>query len=113
MNDNTNTPTPAIANGTPLFSKDTWTRGLYMLLFAVFWMVAELVLLVVAGFQFAMALFTGTLNQNARDLGNSLGQYVFAIAQFVTYNSDDKPYPFAPWPKPQTAPKAKAPRARK
>lgn len=112
MNDPSNAPTPAAANGTQLLSKESWVRGLYMLLFAVFWMVAELVLLVVAGFQFVMMLFTGALNTNARELGNSLAQYVFQIAQFVTYNTEDKPYPFAPWPKPRGPAKAKSPRAR-
>jgi hypothetical protein len=85
-----------------LRSKAIWTRGLTMLLFAVFWMVAEAVLLLVAVFQFGSTLLTGATNDNAARFGAALARYLFQIAQFVTYNSEERPFPFAPWPEPDS-----------
>lgn len=81
-----------------LKSKSIWLRGFFMLLFAIFHGVAEFVLAVVAIFQFGAALITGKPNANAARFGNSLGQYIFQIAQFVTFNSEEKPFPFSSWP---------------
>lgn len=84
-----------------LKSKSIWLRGLFMLLFAVFYGVAEIVLVVVAVFQFGAALITGKANDNVKRFGNSVGQYFFQIVQFVTFNSEIKPFPFTSWPEPQ------------
>ncbi|MDJ0947800.1 MAG: DUF4389 domain-containing protein [Alphaproteobacteria bacterium] len=76
----------------------TWLRGLFMVLFAIAWSVAEVVLLAVAVFQFGFALFTGEANARLRGFGDQLAQYICEIARFVTYNTDEKPWPFNPWP---------------
>ena len=81
-----------------LFRKEIWLRGLLMLVFALCWGLAEIVLTAVALFQFACVLFTGSRNDNATTLGASLGQYIYQIAQFETFNSEERPYPLAPWP---------------
>ena len=91
---------------TNLKSKSIWLRGLFMLLFAVLYGVAEMVLAVVAIFQFGAALITGSPNDNVTRFGNSLGQYIFQITQFVTFNTEVKPFPFSSWPEPRV-PKAK------
>ena len=82
-----------------LKERKTWLRGLYMLLFVVFYSVAEIVLTAIVLFQFLMALFTGTTNERLLKLGQSLGSYVYQILQFLTFNSDYHPYPFGAWPK--------------
>jgi hypothetical protein len=79
-------------------SKSIWTRGLFMLLFAALYGVAEFVLLVIAVFQFGHALFTGRANDNVIAFGYSVGCYIFDITKFVTFNSDVKPFPFSAWP---------------
>lgn len=81
-----------------LKSKSIWVRGLFMLLFAALYGVAELVLVVVAVFQFGHALFTGRPNDNVTAFGRSVGRYIFEITLFVTFNTDDRPFPFSPWP---------------
>ena len=82
-------------------SKSIWMRGLFMLLFMVIWGLAEIVLAAVAVFQFGCVLIVSKPNDNATQLGNVIGQYIFQIAQFVTFNSEEKPFPFAPWPEPK------------
>ena len=79
-------------------SKSIWIRGLFMLLFTVLYGVAEIVLVVIAVFQFGHALFTGRPNDNATSFGYSVGRYIFDITRFVTFNTDEKPFPFSPWP---------------
>jgi hypothetical protein len=82
-----------------LKERKTWLRGLYMLLFAVFYSVAEIVITVIVLFQFLLALFTGRTNERLLKLGQSLGTYIYQILQFLTFNSDYHPYPFGAWPK--------------
>ena len=78
--------------------RSTWVRGLYMLLFALFYSLAEIVLVAVAVFQFGATLLTGRRNQRLLDFGAQLGRYMYQILQYVTFNSDDRPYPFDSWP---------------
>ena len=82
-----------------LKERKTWLRGLYMLLFVIFYSVAEIVISVVVLFQFLLALFTGNTNERLLKLGQSLGTYVYQILQFLTFNSDYHPFPFGAWPK--------------
>lgn len=93
-----------------LKERKTWLRGLYMLLFAIFYSVAEIVVTVVVLFQFLLALFTGRTNERLLKLGQSLGTYIYQILQFLTFNSDYQPYPFGAWPK--GAPKESAKRSK-
>jgi hypothetical protein len=76
-----------------------WLRGLYMLMFTVFYSIAELVIFAVVVFQFLFNLFTGKSNPRLLELGQSLATYIYQIIQFLTYNSDYHPYPFNSWPK--------------
>ena len=91
-----------------LKERKTWLRGLYMLLFAIFYGIAEIVITAVVLFQFLLVLFTGRTNERLLKLGQSLGTYVYQILQFLTFNSDYHPYPFGAWPK--GAPKESAKR---
>lgn len=78
--------------------QDTWLRGLYMLLFAVFFNIAEIVLTVVAVFLFIVQVFTGKPNERVKAFGQSLSTYIYQLSQYFTFNSDYRPYPFEPWP---------------
>jgi len=79
--------------------QSTWIRALYMLLFALFYSVAEIVLFAVVVVQFFFKLFTGQTNPRLLMLGQSIATYIYQIIQFLTFNSDYQPYPFGPWPK--------------
>ncbi len=81
-----------------LGSKDIWIRGLYMVFFVIAYSLAELVILLVAVFQFVAILLIGHANENALRLGNNLSTYVYQIFRFQTFNSETRPFPFADWP---------------
>jgi hypothetical protein len=76
-----------------------WLRGLYMLMFALFYSVAEFVLFAVVVIQFLLKLFTGKNNPRLLMLGQSLATYIYQVLQFLTFNSEYQPYPFNEWPK--------------
>jgi len=83
----------------------TWLRGFYILLFAVIYGIAEFVIGAVVVFQFLFTLFTGRTNQRLLSLGQGLSTFIYEVMLFLTYNSDDKPFPFSDWPKgPPAAP---------
>ncbi len=79
--------------------QSTWIRGLYMVLFSIFYTIADLVLFAVVVFQFGLKLFTGDTNDRLRRLGLSISTYIYEILQFLSFNSEQHPYPFGTWPK--------------
>jgi hypothetical protein len=82
-----------------LKSQSTWIRGLYILIFAVFYTIAEIVLFAVIVFQFLLKLFTSETNERLGKLGQGLSTYIYQILQYMNFNSDYQPYPFGAWPK--------------
>jgi hypothetical protein len=81
-----------------LTNKDLWLRALFMVLFAIAYSIAEIVITIVVVLQFFVVLFTSHANENLLALGNNLSTYVYRILQFETFNTEIRPYPFAPWP---------------
>lgn len=86
-----------------LKQKSTWMRGLYMLLFTIFYGVAEAVLFVTVIFQFLLKLFTDKTNPRLQKLGQGVATYIYQIIQYLTFNSDYEVYPFGAWPKGEPA----------
>lgn len=99
-----------------LTSESTWMRLLYTALFAIIFNIAEAVVVVVFAIQFLSRLFTGRVNERLRGLGQTLATYLYEIILYITFQSDERPYPFGPWP--EGAPgapgaKPRSPRKRK
>jgi hypothetical protein len=76
----------------------TWLRGLYMLLFAMIYSVTEILVAAVVVLQFFFVLLSGKQNTRLREFGNSLSIFIYQIMSYWTYNSEEKPFPFAAWP---------------
>ena len=74
------------------------TRALFMLLFAVIWGVAEMVLGAVAIIQLVLLLVSKQANAQLLKFGRSLSEYLYQIARFQTFASEEKPFPFSDWP---------------
>lgn len=75
-----------------------WIRGLFMLLFLAIYNVAEIVGLAVVLFQFVHVLLTGKSNAQALALGGGLAHYFKQIVRYLTFNSEERPFPFSEWP---------------
>ncbi|HCS13613.1 MAG: DUF4389 domain-containing protein [Zetaproteobacteria bacterium CG06_land_8_20_14_3_00_59_53] len=76
----------------------SWMRLLFMLLFAVIYSVAEVVLAMVVVFQFLCVLATGRKNAQVLALGAQLSTFIYQVLRYLTYNSDERPYPLSDWP---------------
>lgn len=77
----------------------TWLRGLYIVMFAIFIYLAQIVIAAVVVFQFLHTLLTGKPNPRLQTFGQSLSTYAYQILAYLSYNSDDRPYPFSAWPR--------------
>ncbi len=82
----------------PFLSSQHWLRLVYMLLFAAALQLASLVMWFVVIVQFLLTIFTGKNNEKLREFGGSLSLFIFQALQFLSYNTEEKPFPFADWP---------------
>lgn len=85
-----------------LAKRQTWLRGLYMLLFLIIYHVAELVIGAVVLLQFLFTLVTGQSNTRLLQLGQSLRSFIYQILGFLTFNTEQMPFPFSDWPTVET-----------
>ena len=60
-------------------------------------MAAALIFLIII-FQFVTKLITNDTNRQLRQLSRSIGSYIHQLFQFMSFNSNYKPYPFGEWP---------------
>ena len=90
-----------------------WLRLLYMIVLVVAFNVAEFVIGVVVVFQFLTSLLTGAPNVQLLNLGRVVANYLRDIIAFLTFTTEDKPYPFAPWPDGAETAKPKAAKAKR
>lgn len=79
-------------------SRSTWLRLLFMILFLVLWGISRLVILAVVVLQFLWVLFSGRTNPRLGAFGLSLATYSYQIITFLTYNTEEQPFPFSDWP---------------
>jgi Domain of unknown function (DUF4389) len=75
-----------------------WLRGLYMLFMVVAFHVGEALLVIFAVIQFVIVLMNGAPNERLVAFGGNLGIYLRQIAHFLTYASEEVPFPFSDWP---------------
>lgn len=75
-----------------------WLRLVFMILFAIVFNVAEFVLGVVAVVQFLCKAISGKVLTQGLVFGQNLATYVYEIMLFLTFRTDEMPWPFAPWP---------------
>ena len=75
-----------------------WKRALFMLLFAILYGLAEVVIWAVVIFQFLIVLITGNKNGRLLEFGQNLTSYIYQIVLFQTFNTENQPFPFGDWP---------------
>lgn len=75
----------------------TWKRIFFMLVFTVIVGMVRILLWAVILLQVASALLTGQPNTNILNFGRTLSAYLYHILLFLTYNSEQVPFPFSDW----------------
>ena len=82
-----------------LKSKSIWMRLLFMLVITFLYSVSRIVVGAVVVVQFFWILFTGETNQKLQVFGKSLATYTNQIILYLTFNTEERPFPFdMDWP---------------
>ena len=82
-----------------LRARSTWLRLVFMIVIAICHEIARLVGAVIVLLQFLHVLFTGKPNARLLDVGLSLAQYFYQVVEYLTFNTEVRPFPFdAEWP---------------
>ena len=81
-----------------LLSKDHWLRLLFMIVFAAVNYFVQFVIWIIAAIQIILTFVLGSPNQNLVRFGQGISDFSYHILKFLTYNAEEKPYPFSPWP---------------
>ncbi len=77
---------------------DTWRRLAFMAGFVFAYGVAQSVLAAVIVGQGLFLLLGGAPNERLRALGGALARYLYQILLYLSFNSEQRPFPFVPWP---------------
>ena len=85
-------------SGTTTNQRHIWIRGLFMLLMALVFHLSGTLLFIVAIIQFVLTLLNGMPNARLLSFGRHLGSYIRQIVSFLTFASDEIPFPFSDWP---------------
>lgn len=83
---------------------DTWLRGLFIIIYGIIFYVLFGIIWLVVIFQFIMKVVTGSLNANVMNFSSGLTRYAYQILRYVTFQSEERPWPFSPWPAADKAP---------
>ena len=78
--------------------KAIWWRGLYMVLFAFLVSIAKMVVVAIVVFQFITVLITDKPNEQLHKFSKGLAKYIYEIVLYLTFNSEQQPFPMGPWP---------------
>lgn len=76
---------------------ETWKRIVFMLIYALIDGLVRLVLWLVIFLQVGSVLLTGSVNPNLLGFGKGLSAYHYHILLFLTFATEQLPFPFADW----------------
>lgn len=80
-------------------ARSTWVRLIFMIIYALLYGLSRLVTATVVVIQFFYVLITGNTNDQLKTLGHSLAIYSYEIVDYMTFNTESKPFPFdGAWP---------------
>ncbi|PTN11411.1 DUF4389 domain-containing protein [Nitrosomonas aestuarii] len=73
-------------------------RGLFMLFFLVIYSISKFLIIGIMFFQLAAILLTEKPNEQILKFSQSLSVYIYQIVQFLSFNNEQRPFPFRKWP---------------
>lgn len=78
--------------------RENWQRGLFMFFFMFIYGFSNSLVIGILFFQFATLILTGKTNEFLLGFSQSLSIYIHQIINFLTFNSEERPFPFSTWP---------------
>ena len=79
-------------------SESFWLRSLFMVLFLVIYRLVDVLVVLVAISQWLYMLLTGDASSSLSRFAAGLGAYIAQIISYLSYNTEEKPFPFSDWP---------------
>lgn len=82
-----------------LKSKSIWLRLFFMIVMVLLYSISRVVISAVVALQFFWVLFTGETNKRLGRFGQALATYTYQIILYLTFNTEERPFPFdSDWP---------------
>ena len=78
--------------------RSIWLRFCFIIILSMAFGVAEIIISAVVAFQFLSSLFMGQTNDQLARFGRNLARYLQQVAVYLTFASEEIPFPFMPWP---------------
>ena len=69
-----------------------------MVLFLALWGISRVVVLAVVVLQFLWVLIRGEKNAQLTGFGQSLATYTYQIVMYLTFSTEERPFPLSDWP---------------
>ena len=88
------TDTQVATNG----KRNIWVRGVFMILMAIAFHISGTLLAFAGIIQFILILVGMTPNTRLINFGQGLGRYLRQIADFISFGTEEVPFPFNDWP---------------
>ncbi|MDQ6961517.1 MAG: DUF4389 domain-containing protein [Mariprofundaceae bacterium] len=79
-------------------NSEQWYKVAWIILFMVAYSVVKVVLFAIVVVQIIYTLIFSEQQQRLRCFAAQLALYIYQLVQFVTYNQEEKPFPFSAWP---------------
>lgn len=107
MSNNNHIDTPGTASNTSgsdelknkLLNPKHWIRLLLMLLmFIILSLLIKTVLIIILFVQWVLVLLNGEANARLLHFTKGMNVYAYQIMEFITFNSDVRPFPLSDWP---------------
>lgn len=84
--------------------RSMWLRVLFMILMALAFNLAATIVGVLAVVQILMTLISNEPNERLCRFGSALGMYLRQIADFLSFATEEVPFPFNDWPTVESKP---------
>ena len=81
------------------FKKASGERLLYTIFFVVITKIVSLIICVVVIAQFLYSWIGNSLNEKLLSFSASLSEYAKQLIAYISFNSDEKPWPMGEWPR--------------
>lgn len=78
--------------------RSLWVRALLMILLSMAFYLAATLLAALALVQFVLVIVSDGPNERLNLLGRGLGRYFRQLTDFLSFASEEAPFPFSDWP---------------
>ena len=79
-------------------SSGLWVRVVYMILFLLVFSISESIVILTTVVAFAFQLFGKPVPSGVLYIGRTFARFIEQVILFLTFNTEQQPFPFSPWP---------------